>query len=72
MVCTSRDLRILDAETGRQKKVLVGLFKDESEQSEITGFQLVSHNKKFVASDHSGKIGLFEYNTGRLLKELKS
>lgn len=72
MIGTAKDLRIIDAETGRLKKVLVGLFPEEKEEFELTQFQLIAHNKKFLASDFKGKVGVFDYNSGKLLKELKS
>lgn len=36
--CTSKDLRIIDAETGRIKRILVGLLNDDDGGKDITQF----------------------------------
>jgi len=70
VLCTVKDVRFLDAFTGRVKKVYVGLLTDEDEESDITTLKLVQQNKKFIVGDHRGNLGLYLYATGELLKNL--
>ena len=62
VICTRKDLRFLDLETGRIKKIYKGLLRKDDD--EITIFKSVEQNKKFVIGDHRGGLMMFLYNTG--------
>lgn len=62
IVCSRQDLRFLDVETGRIKKIYNGLLRKADD--EITIFKSVDQNKKFVIGDHRGGLSLFDYHTG--------
>jgi len=70
VVCTSKDVRFLDASTGRTKKIYTGLLNDDDENSDICAFKLIQQNKKFILGDNRGNLGLYLYATGELLKPL--
>ena len=62
VICTRKDLRFLDLESGRIKKIYKGLLRKSDD--EITIFKSVEQNKKFIIGDHRGGLMMFLYNTG--------
>ena len=68
IVCTRKDLRFVDMQTGRVKKVYKGLL--EADNDEITAFGLVQQDKKFILGDHRGQLNLYSYATGEKLNQL--
>lgn len=62
VICTRKDLRFLNLETGRIKKIYKGLLRKSDD--EITIFKCVEQNKKFIIGDHRGGLTMFHYNTG--------
>ncbi|KAL4446069.1 hypothetical protein ABPG74_021608 [Tetrahymena malaccensis] len=66
VVCTAKDLRIYDGMTGRMKKLVKGISR---EQSEITNFCFVNQSNHFIVTDDKGSSHLFEYpNTSNKIK----
>ena len=62
IICSRQDLRFLDVETGRIKKIYSGLLRKADD--EITIFKSVDQNKRFVIGDHRGGLSIFDYHTG--------
>ena len=52
IVCTTRDVRFYDLQTGRIKKIFGALV--ENPDDDITVFKIVEQNKKFIIGDHRG------------------
>lgn len=70
IICTRKDLRFLDLETGRIKKIYRGLLRKQDD--EITIFKSVEQNKKFVIGDHRGGMAMFLYSSGEKCATLMS
>ena len=68
IVCTKKDVRFIDAATGRVKKIYADLLYNK--EDDITVFRLIQQNKRFVLGDQHGKLGLYLYSTGECLKYL--
>lgn len=62
LVCTRRDLRFIDLEKGRIKKIYQGLLRNNDD--DITIFKSVEQNKKFVIGDHRGGLNMFNFSNG--------
>lgn len=62
LVCTRKDLRFIDLEQGRIKKIYQGLLRNHDD--DITIFKSVEQNKKFVIGDHRGGLHMFNFNNG--------
>ncbi|EAS04189.2 WD40 domain protein, putative (macronuclear) [Tetrahymena thermophila SB210] len=66
VVCTSKDVRTYDGMTGRMKKLIKGISR---EQTEITNFCFVNQSNHFIITDDKGSSHLFEYpNTQNKIK----
>ena len=70
LICTRKDIRFIDIETGRTKRIYVGLLKNE--ESEIVACKIFQQNNRFLLGDHRGNIGMYNYNTGELIQNLES
>jgi len=70
IICTRRDVRFIDAQVGRVKKVYAGLLP--SSEDDISTFKLFQQSKKFVIGDDRGHICLYSADTGQLIKKLTS
>ena len=66
VVCTKKEVKILDANTGRVKKIYAGLLGNT--EDDITTFRMVQQNKKFILGDQRGNLGLYLHQTGELLQ----
>ena len=62
LVCTRKDLRFIDLEKGRIKKIYQGLLRNNDD--DITIFKSVEQNKKFVIGDHRGGLNMFNFQSG--------
>ena len=62
LVCTRKDLRFIDLEKGRIKKIYQGLLRNNDD--DITIFKSVDQNKKFVIGDHRGGLNMFNFSNG--------
>lgn len=65
VVATKRDVRIIDLDTGRTKKVWAHFLKEEAEGTEITQMLLGVRCKYLILSTSSGKISSYSYRTGK-------
>ena len=70
IVCTRKDIRFLDLQNGRIKKVFSGLLKHE--ESEIGVFKLLQQGTKFLLGDDRGNMSVYNTSTGEKIKELVS
>ena len=70
LVCTRKDLRFIDLEKGRIKKIYQGLLRNNDD--DITIFKSVEQNKKFVIGDHRGGLNIFNFNSGEKSNSLYS
>lgn len=70
IVCTKKEVRFLDADTGRLKKVYSGLLSNN--EDDITHFRMFQRNKKFILGDQRGNLGIYLYATGELLQPMNS
>lgn len=67
-ICTRKDVRFLNLETGRIKKIYKGLIRKSDD--EITIFKTVEQNKKFLIGDHRGGLTIFHYDSGEKCGQL--
>ena len=70
IICTRKDVRFIDAQVGRVKKVYAGLLPNN--EDDISTFKLFQQSKKFVIGDDRGHICLYSADTGQLIKKLIS
>jgi len=68
IVCSRKDLRFIDLERGRIKKIYQGLLRNNDD--DITIFKSVEQNKKFVIGDHRGGLNMFNFQTGEKCQTL--
>lgn len=67
VLSTNKDVRFIDIQTGRTKKIYSGLTK---KGEDITIFKIVQQNKKFIIGNEKGSVDLFSYTTGNLIRKL--
>jgi len=70
IICTRKDIRFVDIETGRCKKIYTGLLKGD--EDEISVFKLIQQNKKFILGSYKGFVNLYSYGTGEFIKSLEN
>jgi len=70
VVCTRKDIRFIDLQNGRIKKVFTGLLKHE--ESEIGVFKLLQQGTRFLLGDDRGNINIYNTSTGEKIRELIS
>ena len=68
VVCTRKDVQIIDIDTGRVKRVYSGLLRNL--EDDITAFKLVSKQKKFIVGDYKGNLVSYQYSTGERISLL--
>ena len=62
VICSRRDLRIYDLETGCIKYSFIGLLEDK--EDDVTAYKSVNYGQNFLLANHKGEINLFKYSTG--------
>ncbi len=70
VICTKKDMRFLDLETGRVTKIYTSLLQNEN--NDITVFKLVDKSKRFILGDSKGNLTAHQYSTGDCLRKLVS
>ncbi len=70
VLCTNKEVRLIDIVDGRIKKVYAGLLSNS--EDDITVFRMLHQNKKFILGDQRGNMSIYQYATGELLKQLVS
>jgi WD40 repeat protein len=66
-IATNSEVRVVDAHSGRTKRVFVNLLKGE-QQDEATLFKLVPKKGCFVLGDDKGAVNVYHLATGALLR----
>ena len=70
LICTRKDIRFIDIESGRTKRIYTGLL--DNEDDEIVACKILQQNSKFLLGDHRGNLGVYSYNTGEFIENLIS
>jgi hypothetical protein len=71
VVCTNSDLRFIDINTGKVKKIYAHLIDPDS-SDELSVFRLLHKNHRFLLGDPKGDIMIFSYANGEKLNRLES
>ena len=71
VVCTNSDVRFLDMNTGRMKKIYSHLISEEMSE-DITVFRILNKGSRFLLADQSGGMYIFNYSNGEKLMKIQS
>jgi WD40 repeat protein len=71
LVCTNSDLKFLDLNTGRIKKIYAHMIGQDS-PDEISVFRMIQKNHRFLLGDPKGDIMIFGVTNGEKLVKLES